>query len=30
MNASEKIDQYIAGLADWRGKTLADLRRNDP
>lgn len=27
MNASEKIDELIAGLTDWRGTTLADLRR---
>ena len=27
MNASEQIDELIAGLTDWRGKTLADLRR---
>lgn len=25
--ASRLIDQYIAGLADWRGKTLAGIRR---
>jgi hypothetical protein len=27
MNASEKIDQLIAGIADWRGKTLANVRK---
>lgn len=27
MNPSERIDQLIAQLADWRGKTLADIRR---
>jgi hypothetical protein len=27
MNPSEIIDRYIAGLADWRGTMLADLRR---
>jgi hypothetical protein len=27
MDASEKIDQMIAGIADWRGKTLASLRK---
>ena len=27
MNASEQIDAYIAGLTDWRGQTVADLRR---
>jgi hypothetical protein len=27
MNPSELIDKYIAGLADWRGKMLADLRK---
>ena len=27
MNASQKIDELIAGIADWRGKTLASLRR---
>ncbi len=26
MNASERIDQLIAGLTDWRGKTFAELR----
>ncbi len=26
MNASEQIDELIAGLNDWRGKTLASLR----
>lgn len=28
MNASEQIDELIAGLTDWRGKTLANLRRS--
>ena len=27
MNASEKIDQLIAGIADWRSQTLASLRK---
>ncbi len=27
MNPSESIDQLIAGLTDWRGKTLASLRK---
>jgi hypothetical protein len=27
MNPSERIDQLIAGLTDWRGKTLASLRK---
>jgi hypothetical protein len=27
MNASERIDGLIAGIADWRGKTLASLRK---
>jgi hypothetical protein len=27
MNPSERIDQLIAGIEDWRGKTLADLRQ---
>ena len=27
MNASERIDQLIAGLTDWRGKTLAGVRK---
>jgi len=27
MNPSELIDVYIAGLLDWRGKTLADVRK---
>jgi hypothetical protein len=27
MNASERIDQLIAGIADWRGKTLASIRK---
>jgi hypothetical protein len=28
MNPSERIDQLIAGLTDWRGKTLAGIRRS--
>ena len=27
MTPSERIDKLIADLADWRGKTLADLRK---
>ena len=27
MNPSETIDQLIAGLQDWRGKTLASVRK---
>lgn len=27
MDASEKIDQMIADLADWRGKALASVRK---
>jgi hypothetical protein len=27
MNASERIDVLIAGIADWRGKTLAAVRK---
>lgn len=27
MNPSERIDELIAGLADWRGKTLASVRK---
>ena len=27
MNPSERIDQLIAKLTDWRGKTLASVRR---
>ena len=27
MTASEKIDQLIAGVTDWRGKTLASVRK---
>jgi len=27
MNPSERIDQLIAGLTDWRGKTLASVRK---
>jgi hypothetical protein len=28
MNPSERIDQLIAGLTDWRGKTLASIRNS--
>ena len=28
MNPSDKIDQLITKLTDWRGKTLASLRKN--
>ncbi|WP_457583707.1 DUF1801 domain-containing protein [Ensifer canadensis] len=28
MNASEHIDELIAGISDWRGKTLASLRKS--
>src|SRR3982750_460322 len=27
MNLSERIDQLIAGITDWRGKTFADVRK---
>lgn len=27
MTASEKIDELIAGIADWRGKTFASVRK---
>jgi hypothetical protein len=27
MNPSERIDELIAGLTDWRGKTLAKIRK---
>jgi len=27
MNASERIDQLIAGITDWRGKTFASIRK---
>ena len=27
MNASERIDQLIAGITDWRGKTFATVRK---
>ena len=27
MDASEKIDQLIAGIGDWRGKTLSAVRK---
>src|SRR5712664_1885548 len=28
MNPSERIDQLIAGITDWRGKTLASIRKS--
>ena len=28
MNASERIDELIAGLTDWRGKTLTSIRKS--
>src|SRR5579864_9760462 len=28
MNASERIDQLIAGIPDWRAKTLAGVRKS--
>ena len=28
MNPSERIDKLIAGLTDWRGKTLASVRKS--
>jgi hypothetical protein len=28
MNPSQRIDQLIAGLPDWRGKTLAGIRKS--
>ena len=28
MNPSERIDRLIAGLTDWRGKTLAGIRNS--
>jgi hypothetical protein len=28
MNSSERIDQLIAELTDWRGKTFASIRKN--
>src|ERR1700738_5173388 len=28
MNPSERIHQLIAGLTDWRGKTLASIRKS--
>ena len=28
MNPSERIDQLIAGLTDWRGKMLASIRKS--
>ncbi|HSS05659.1 MAG TPA: hypothetical protein VLK83_00810, partial [Rhodanobacteraceae bacterium] len=28
MDASERIDQLIASLADWRGRTFASVRKS--
>ena len=28
MNPSERIDELIAGLTDWRGQTLASIRKS--
>ena len=28
MNPSERIDELIAGITDWRGKTFASIRKN--
>src|SRR5208337_1385790 len=28
MNPSERIEELIAGLTDWRGKTLASIRKS--
>jgi hypothetical protein len=28
MNASQRIDELIAGLTDWRGKTFASIRKS--
>ncbi len=28
MNASQRIDELIAGIADWRGKTFASVRKS--
>ena len=28
MNPSERIDQLIAGLTDWRGNTFAGIRKS--
>ena len=28
MNLTERIDQLIAGIADWRGKTFASIRKS--
>ena len=28
MNPSERIDQLIAGIIDWRGKTFASIRKS--
>ncbi len=27
MNPSERIDELIVGLTDWRGKTFASIRK---
>ena len=27
MNASEQIDELIANLSDWRGTTIANIRK---
>ena len=29
-SASQRIDQLIAGITDWRGKTFAGVRRTIP
>ena len=28
MNPAERIDQLIAGITDWRGKTFASIRKS--
>ena len=28
MNPSQRIDQLIAGIADWRGTTFAGIRKS--
>jgi hypothetical protein len=30
MKPSERIDELIAALTDWRGKTLARIRKEHP
>jgi len=30
MKSSQLIDKQIADLKDWRGKTLANIRKNRP